>query len=302
MTSTSGLIGNLGQANYSAAKLGIVGLSKSIALDMAKYNVRSNCIAPFAWSRMIGSIPTETDDQKARVEKLKSHGDREDRAARRFTSLATLRRTSPGRSSRCAPTRSSSCRQNRPAALGAPRRRLDAGDASPRTRMPALRAHFYPLDRSQDVFSWDPTDEVFFAFIWNPPVAFSLPDLPQITASSFPSPPAAPGDTLARLVGDELGRGARRRGDRRGPAGLGRRDRHRRGGEERARRPHACCTRSPSHVLERGAARAPALRPAQGLRARIARTADTWQVLARPSRRAGVEREGADRACQDAAR
>src|SRR5262249_42892989 len=71
MTSTSGLIGNLGQANYSAAKLGIVGLSKSIALDMAKYNVRSNCIAPFAWSRMIGSIPTETDDQKARVEKLK---------------------------------------------------------------------------------------------------------------------------------------------------------------------------------------------------------------------------------------
>ena len=71
MTSTSGLVGNLGQANYSAAKLGIVGLSKSIALDMAKYNVRSNCIAPFAWSRMIGSIPTETDDQKARVEKLK---------------------------------------------------------------------------------------------------------------------------------------------------------------------------------------------------------------------------------------
>jgi hypothetical protein len=71
MTSTSGLVGNLGQANYSAAKLGIAGLSKSIALDMAKYNVRSNCISPFAWSRMIGSIPTETEDQKARVEKLK---------------------------------------------------------------------------------------------------------------------------------------------------------------------------------------------------------------------------------------
>ena len=67
MTSTSGLIGNLGQANYSAAKLGIAGLSKSIALDMAKYKVRSNCIAPFAWSRMIGSIPTETTEQKARV-------------------------------------------------------------------------------------------------------------------------------------------------------------------------------------------------------------------------------------------
>ncbi|HXV07226.1 MAG TPA: SDR family NAD(P)-dependent oxidoreductase, partial [Burkholderiales bacterium] len=71
MTSTSGLIGNLGQANYSAAKLGIVGLSKSIALDMARYKVRSNCIAPFAWSRMIGSIPTETAEQKARVERMK---------------------------------------------------------------------------------------------------------------------------------------------------------------------------------------------------------------------------------------
>ncbi len=39
----SGLIGNLGQANYSAAKLGIAALSKSIALDMARFNVRSNC-------------------------------------------------------------------------------------------------------------------------------------------------------------------------------------------------------------------------------------------------------------------
>ena len=71
MTSTSGLIGNFGQANYAAAKLGIVALSKSIALDMARYNVRSNCIAPFAWSRMTSSIPAETDEEKARVEKLK---------------------------------------------------------------------------------------------------------------------------------------------------------------------------------------------------------------------------------------
>ncbi|CCA93948.1 SDR family NAD(P)-dependent oxidoreductase [Novosphingobium sp. PP1Y] len=71
-TSTSGLIGNIGQANYSAAKLGIVGLSQSIALDMARVGVRSNCIAPFAWSRMTSSIPAETDDQKQRVERLKT--------------------------------------------------------------------------------------------------------------------------------------------------------------------------------------------------------------------------------------
>jgi NAD(P)-dependent dehydrogenase (short-subunit alcohol dehydrogenase family) len=71
-TSTSGLVGNIGQANYSAAKLGIVGLSQSIALDMARAGVRSNCIAPFAWSRMIASIPAETPEQQARVEKFKS--------------------------------------------------------------------------------------------------------------------------------------------------------------------------------------------------------------------------------------
>ncbi len=59
MSSTSGLIGNFGQANYSAAKLGITALSKSIALDMKRYNVRSNCIAPFAWSRMTSSIPKQ---------------------------------------------------------------------------------------------------------------------------------------------------------------------------------------------------------------------------------------------------
>jgi NAD(P)-dependent dehydrogenase (short-subunit alcohol dehydrogenase family) len=71
MTSTSGLIGNVGQANYAAAKLGIFGLTKVTALDMARYNVTANCISPFAWTRMIGTIPTETDAQKARVEKIK---------------------------------------------------------------------------------------------------------------------------------------------------------------------------------------------------------------------------------------
>ncbi len=70
MTSTSGLIGNFGQANYSAAKLGIAALSKSIALDMSRYNIRSNCIAPFAWSRMTSSIPANTPEEKARVAKM----------------------------------------------------------------------------------------------------------------------------------------------------------------------------------------------------------------------------------------
>ena len=71
-TSTSGLIGNFGQANYSAAKLGIVGLSQSIALDMARAGVRSNCIAPFAWSRLVATIPATTPEEEARIERLKT--------------------------------------------------------------------------------------------------------------------------------------------------------------------------------------------------------------------------------------
>ncbi len=72
MTSTSGLIGNPGQSNYAAAKLGIVALSKGIALDMARHKVRSNCIAPWAWTAMTASVPTDTPEALARMEKLKT--------------------------------------------------------------------------------------------------------------------------------------------------------------------------------------------------------------------------------------
>ena len=154
MTSTSGLIGNLGQANYSAAKLGIVGLSKSIALDMAKYNVRSNCIAPFAWSRMIGSIPTETDDQKARVEKLKSM------ETAKIAPLATFLLSDSAKdvSGQIFSVRANELflmSQNRPLRSV---HRADGWtpDSIASHAIPALRSHFYPLDRSQDVFSWDP--------------------------------------------------------------------------------------------------------------------------------------------------
>jgi NAD(P)-dependent dehydrogenase (short-subunit alcohol dehydrogenase family) len=71
MTSTAALIGNFGQANYMAGKLGIVGLSRAIAMDMQRFNVRSNCVAPFAWSRMVSSIPTDTEADRVRVAKLK---------------------------------------------------------------------------------------------------------------------------------------------------------------------------------------------------------------------------------------
>lgn len=67
ITSTSGLIGGVGQANYGAAKLGLQGLSKGIALDMQKFNVRSNILAPTAFTRMTESIPTRTEEQKKRA-------------------------------------------------------------------------------------------------------------------------------------------------------------------------------------------------------------------------------------------
>jgi NAD(P)-dependent dehydrogenase (short-subunit alcohol dehydrogenase family) len=72
MTSTSGLVGNYGQANYAAAKMGLVGLSRGIALDLGRFGVRSNCVAPFAWSRLIEAIPAENELMKAEIERTRA--------------------------------------------------------------------------------------------------------------------------------------------------------------------------------------------------------------------------------------
>ncbi|HYY62410.1 MAG TPA: SDR family oxidoreductase, partial [Burkholderiales bacterium] len=154
MTSTSGLVGNLGQANYAAAKLGIVGLSKSIALDMAKYKVRSNCIAPFAWSRMIGSIPTETPEQQARVEKLKSMETAKIAALAVYLASDAAREVS-GQIFAVRANEIFLMSQNRPL-RSVHREGGWSAEAIATHAIPALRAHFYALDRSQDVFSWDP--------------------------------------------------------------------------------------------------------------------------------------------------
>ena len=154
MTSTSGLIGNFGQANYAAAKLGIVALSKSIALDMARYNVRSNCIAPFAWSRMTSSIPAETDEEKARVEKLKKM--EADKVAPMAVYLASD-------AASAITAQVFAVRANESMLMSQPRPLRSVHYSEGWTpeligeiAVPAMRKHFYALERSPDVIDWDP--------------------------------------------------------------------------------------------------------------------------------------------------
>ncbi|MEE2879396.1 MAG: SDR family NAD(P)-dependent oxidoreductase [Pseudomonadota bacterium] len=86
-TSTTGLIGNIGQANYGAAKLGIASLSRIIAMEGERKNVRSNVIAPFAWTRMIASIPVKDEAGAQRVERMKN-GMRADQVAQLAIALS----------------------------------------------------------------------------------------------------------------------------------------------------------------------------------------------------------------------
>jgi NAD(P)-dependent dehydrogenase (short-subunit alcohol dehydrogenase family) len=154
MTSTSGLIGNFGQANYCAAKLGIAGLSKAIALDMQKFGVRSNAVAPFAWTRMVNSIPDETPEQKRRVEGLKKLVP--EKIAPFVVALCSD-------AARHVSGQIFGVRNNEIYLFSQPRplRTAHTSDGwTPETVLervfPLFANDFYPLQRSGDVFTWDP--------------------------------------------------------------------------------------------------------------------------------------------------
>jgi NAD(P)-dependent dehydrogenase (short-subunit alcohol dehydrogenase family) len=152
-TSTSGLVGNFGQANYAAAKLGVVGLSKSIALDMNRFNVRSNCVSPFAWSRLIGTIPAESEAEKLRVARMQQMSPEQIAPICSFLLSDTAKDVTG---------QIFAVRMNEIFLMGQSRpiRSIHRGEGWTTQTiaehgMPALKSSFYKLDRSADIFNWD---------------------------------------------------------------------------------------------------------------------------------------------------
>jgi hypothetical protein len=143
----------MGQVNYGAAKLGMVGLSKNIAVDMQRFNVRSNCIAPVAWTRMTASIPAKDPASAKRVEQRKQV------TAEHNAPLAVFLASDAARE---VTGQVFSTRKNEIFLMSQPRplRGIHRSEGwTPQTcaehLLPALKSGFYPLDRTADVFSWD---------------------------------------------------------------------------------------------------------------------------------------------------
>ena len=153
MTSTSGLVGAMGQVNYGAAKLGMVGLSKNIAIDMQRFNVRSNCIAPVAWTRMTASIPSKDPAAAKRVEQRKQV------TAEHNAPLAVFLASDAAKE---VTGQVFSVRKNEIFLMSQsrPLRSIHRSDGwTPETcaehMLPAMKSWFFPLDRTADVFPWD---------------------------------------------------------------------------------------------------------------------------------------------------
>ena len=125
-----------------------------MALDMGRFRVRSNCIAPFAWSRLIGTIPTNTDEEKARVAKIQQ---------------MTPEKIAPLAVALCSDFASEVSgqifgvrnneiflfNQNRPFRFAHTQEGWTPDSVIERV-IPAFKSDFFPLERSGDIFSWDP--------------------------------------------------------------------------------------------------------------------------------------------------
>jgi NAD(P)-dependent dehydrogenase (short-subunit alcohol dehydrogenase family) len=69
-SSPAGLFGNFGQANYSTAKMGLVGLTKTLGIEGARANIKANAIAPIAWTRMTEALLPAEFEAKFTVESI----------------------------------------------------------------------------------------------------------------------------------------------------------------------------------------------------------------------------------------
>jgi len=154
MTSTSGLIGNMGQANYIAAKLGVAGLSKSIAIDMKRFNVNSNCIAPFAFTRMVGTIPSNTEENRKRLEVAKRMTP-EKIAPMAVALMSEAAKDVTGQIFGARMNEMILFSQNRPVRTA----QKDDGwtpEMVAEKVLPAFKGSFTPLEISSQVVNWDP--------------------------------------------------------------------------------------------------------------------------------------------------
>lgn len=154
-TSPAGLIGAAGQANYAAAKMGVVGMSTGIAFDMAKYNVRSNCIAPSAWSRLLAGIPTRSKEEQDRAEMLQKKMGPE--------KIAPFCAFLASDAAKAVSGQVFKVRGNEIFLMSQPRPirsvHHDGGWSMQNLAdimLPALSSSFFPLTSHLDVFGWDP--------------------------------------------------------------------------------------------------------------------------------------------------
>jgi hypothetical protein len=131
-----------------------MGLSRGIALDMTRFGVRSNCIAPFAFTRMIESIPAQSEEEKRRIERLSQMTP--DKVAPLAVYLGSS--AADGISGQVLAVRNNEIflfNQPRPIRV------IHRSDGWTPSRIAdqlkgAFGPSLTPLERSGDVFSWDP--------------------------------------------------------------------------------------------------------------------------------------------------